>query len=56
MEELKNEWLDKLKAADVIAFDTETTSLDSMVAQLVGVSLVSDTMIVEPMTAIQKLT
>lgn len=31
-------WLKKLKAADVVAFDTETTSLDSMKAELVGVS------------------
>lgn len=31
-------WLQKLESADVIAFDTETTSLDSMQAQLVGVS------------------
>ena len=31
-------WLTKLKQASVIAFDTETTSLDSMAAQLVGVS------------------
>ena len=31
-------WLDKLRAADLIAFDTETTSLDPMRAQVVGVS------------------
>lgn len=31
-------WLEKLKQADCFAFDTETTSLDSMQAQLVGVS------------------
>lgn len=31
-------WLTELKAASVIAFDTETTSLDSMAAQLVGLS------------------
>ncbi|MEL7292201.1 MAG: DNA polymerase I [Pseudomonadota bacterium] len=31
-------WLDKLKAADVFAFDTETDGLDYMVANLVGVS------------------
>jgi len=31
-------WLDKLKAAPLIAFDTETDSLDYMVANLVGVS------------------
>lgn len=32
------EWLEKLKAADVFAFDTETDSLDYMVANLVGLS------------------
>ena len=31
-------WLAKLKAAPLFAFDTETTSLDYMVAQVVGVS------------------
>jgi DNA polymerase-1 len=31
-------WLDKLKTADLIAFDTETTSLNYMEAELVGVS------------------
>ncbi|KHA59808.1 DNA polymerase I [Vibrio variabilis] len=31
-------WLEKLKAADVFAFDTETDSLDYMVANLVGLS------------------
>lgn len=31
-------WLTKLKTAPVIAFDTETTSRDSMIAELVGVS------------------
>jgi len=31
-------WLDKLKAADLFAFDTETTSLNYMDAELVGVS------------------
>ncbi len=31
-------WIKKLNTANVIAFDTETTSLDSMQAQLVGVS------------------
>ncbi|WP_375752127.1 DNA polymerase I [Vibrio sp. HN007] len=31
-------WLDKLKAAEVFAFDTETDSLDYMVANLVGLS------------------
>ncbi|MGO1298884.1 MAG: DNA polymerase I [Vibrio sp.] len=33
-----SEWLDKLTSADVIAFDTETDSLNYMVANLVGVS------------------
>lgn len=33
-----NEWLAKLKAAPLWAFDTETTSLDYMQAQVVGVS------------------
>ena len=31
-------WLDRLAQADLIAIDTETTSLDSMRAQIVGVS------------------
>ena len=31
-------WLEQLKNAELIAFDTETTSLDYMVAELVGVS------------------
>ncbi|WP_299597985.1 DNA polymerase I [uncultured Microbulbifer sp.] len=31
-------WLEKLKSADVFAFDTETTSLNYMQAKLVGVS------------------
>jgi DNA polymerase-1 len=31
-------WLEKLRAAPLIAFDTETTSLDYMTAQIVGVS------------------
>ncbi len=31
-------WLDKLRAAELFAFDTETTSLDYMEAQLVGLS------------------
>ena len=31
-------WLEQLKSADLFAFDTETTSLDYMVAELVGVS------------------
>lgn len=32
------QWLQKLQTADVIAIDTETTSLNSMQAQLVGLS------------------
>ncbi len=31
-------WLEKLKSADLFAFDTETTSLNYMVAEVVGVS------------------
>lgn len=31
-------WLEKLKSAELFAFDTETTSLDYMVADIVGVS------------------
>lgn len=37
-EEKLDEWLEKLAAAPYFAFDTETTSLDYMVAELVGVS------------------
>ena len=33
-----NAWLAKLEKADLIAFDTETTSLDPMQAELVGLS------------------
>jgi DNA polymerase-1 len=33
-----DEWLQRLAAADLFAFDTETTSLDYMDAELVGVS------------------
>ena len=33
-----DEWLAKLRAATLFAFDTETTSLDYMVAEVVGVS------------------
>jgi DNA polymerase-1 len=33
-----NRWIEKLSGAELIAFDTETTSLDYMVAELVGVS------------------
>jgi DNA polymerase-1 len=32
-------WLEKLRNAELIAFDTETTSIDAMRAQIVGVSL-----------------
>ncbi len=32
------EWIDKLKSAELFAFDTETTSLDYMQASIVGVS------------------
>ncbi len=32
-------WIDKIKAAELVAVDTETTSLDYMRAQLVGISL-----------------
>ncbi len=31
-------WVDRLKQAELIAFDTETTSLDAMSARIVGVS------------------
>lgn len=31
-------WLAKIEAADLVAIDTETTSLDEMVAQIVGIS------------------
>tara|TARA_Y100001956_G_scaffold75001_1_gene82562 strand:+ start:365 stop:3160 length:2796 start_codon:yes stop_codon:yes gene_type:complete len=37
-----NAWLDKLKAAEVFAFDTETDSLDYMVANLVGLSFATE--------------
>jgi DNA polymerase I len=33
------DWLAQIKAADLVAFDTETTSLDGMQARLVGFSL-----------------
>lgn len=33
-----NRWLEKLKTADYFAFDTETTSVDYMQAELVGLS------------------
>ncbi|MBD1558616.1 DNA polymerase I [Vibrio sp. S9_S30] len=35
-------WLDKLKAAPLMAFDTETDSLDYMVANLVGLSFATE--------------
>ena len=37
-QEALDAWLEKLRAADLFAFDTETTSLDYMEAQVVGVS------------------
>ena len=42
-----NQWLEKLQQAELIAFDTETTSLDPMQAELVGLSFA-----VEPFEAI----
>jgi DNA polymerase-1 len=36
-------WLERLKAADCFAFDTETTSIDAQKAQLVGVSFAIET-------------
>jgi DNA polymerase-1 len=33
-----NQWLDKLMQAELVCVDTETTGLDSMTAQLVGIS------------------
>ncbi|MEP6483406.1 MAG: 5'-3' exonuclease H3TH domain-containing protein, partial [Rudaea sp.] len=36
-------WLGKLKQADLIAFDTETTSLDPMRAEIVGLSFAVET-------------
>ena len=32
-------WLDKIAAADLVCIDTETTGLDALVAELVGISL-----------------
>ncbi|MBC8723290.1 DNA polymerase I [Paraburkholderia sp. 31.1] len=32
-------WLDRIDAAELTSFDTETTSLDPMIAQIVGLSL-----------------
>jgi len=37
-----NAWLEKLGKAELIAFDTETTSLDPMQAELVGLSFAID--------------
>ncbi|HDM8210071.1 TPA: DNA polymerase I [Vibrio harveyi] len=37
-----NAWLDKLKASELFAFDTETDNLDYMVANLVGLSFATD--------------
>ncbi|ANP75094.1 DNA polymerase I [Vibrio crassostreae 9CS106] len=37
-----NAWLEKLKASEVFAFDTETDSLDYMVANLVGLSFATE--------------
>ncbi|WP_266170403.1 DNA polymerase I [Dyella subtropica] len=34
-----DDWLQRLQQADLIAFDTETTSIDSMLADVVGLSL-----------------
>ncbi|MFW5332549.1 DNA polymerase I [Hydrogenophaga sp. ZJX-1] len=36
--DLFDTWLARLEAADLVAVDTETTSLDEMVAQIVGIS------------------
>jgi len=36
-------WLEKLRKAELIAFDTETTSIDSMRAEMVGLSLSVET-------------
>ncbi|MGF1774445.1 DNA polymerase I [Vibrio wakamikoensis] len=41
-EEQFAEWLEKLKSASVIAFDTETDSLDYMVANLIGLSFATE--------------
>ena len=41
-EETFSAWLEKLKAAEVFAFDTETDSLDYMVANLVGLSFATE--------------
>lgn len=36
--EALDEWIAKLQAAELVALDTETTSLDEMVAEIVGIS------------------
>ena len=36
--ELFNTWLARVEAADLVAVDTETTSLDAMTAEIVGIS------------------
>ncbi|WP_282177205.1 DNA polymerase I [Vibrio nereis] len=41
-QETFNTWLEKLKASEVFAFDTETDSLDYMVANLVGLSFATE--------------
>lgn len=41
-EESFNRWLDRLKECELFAFDTETDSLDYMVANLVGLSFAVD--------------
>ncbi|MCO5107459.1 MAG: DNA polymerase I [Burkholderiaceae bacterium] len=38
-DEALGRWIARIEAADLVAFDTETTSLDPMVAELVGLSL-----------------
>ena len=38
-EEALDNWLRRIEQADLVAFDTETTGLDPMTAQLVGISL-----------------
>jgi len=37
-QERLDHWLDKLRAAPLVALDTETTSLDAMAARIVGIS------------------
>ncbi|WP_394249564.1 DNA polymerase I [Vibrio profundi] len=41
-QETFGKWLEKLQAAEVFAFDTETDSLDYMVANLVGLSFATE--------------